>query len=95
MILATQQTALLTFLNDLAESVQEDFEKLIFSDNNKKKFIKDLSKILALLLNTNVNTIGKIKTILKISIETTLIIWQGPKRQKEDSQQLKDAILVV
>ena len=95
MILATQQTALLTFLNDLAESVQEDFEKLIFSDNNKKKFIKDLSKILALLLNTNVNTIGKIKTILKISIETTLIIWQGPKRQKEDSQQLKDAIHVV
>ena len=85
----------LTFLNDLAESVQEDFEKLIFSDNNKKKFIKDLSKILALLLNTNVNTIGKIKTILKIFIETTLIIWQGPKRQKEDSQQLKDAIHVV
>ena len=68
-------------LSDLAESVQEDFDELIDVDRDKKKFIKALSKIFALLLNTNVNSVEKIKRIIKITIETTLKIWQGPRLQ--------------
>ena len=47
----------------------------------KKRFLKALAKILTLLLNTNVDSIGKIKIIVKIAIETTLKIWQGQKQQ--------------
>ena len=46
-----------------------------------KKFIKALSKIFALLLNTNVNSVKKIKRIIKIAIETTLKVWQIPRLQ--------------
>ena len=50
-------------------------------DNDKKMFVKALSKIFALLLNTRVDTAEKIKGIIKIAIETTLKIWQEPKQQ--------------
>lgn len=36
-------------------------------------------RVFALLLNTKVDTVDKIKRILKIAIETTLKIWQGQK----------------
>lgn len=49
------------FLSGIAEFVQEDFDELTDIDSDKKRFPKTLSKIFALLLNTNVNTIGKIK----------------------------------
>lgn len=51
-------------LTELAESVQEEFKWLI----------RALSKIFALLLNTNISNIDKIKRILKIAIEMTLKI---------------------
>ena len=60
-------------LSNLVKSVQEDFEELIDADSVKK--------IYKLLINTNVNTIDKIKRILKIAIERTLKTWQGPRRQ--------------
>ena len=56
-----------------------DFDELIGEDKNKKRFVKALTRIFALLLNTKVNTADKIKKTLKIAIETTLKIWQGPK----------------
>lgn len=67
-------------LRNLVESVHEDFEELIDVDSNSKKFIKAFSQIFALLLNTNVNSVEKIKRIIKIAIETTLKIWQGARR---------------
>ena len=59
------------FLKGTAESVQEDFDELIDLSSDKKRFLKALPKIFALLLNTNVSNIEKIKTIIKIAIETT------------------------
>ena len=53
-------------LSDLVEFLQEDVEELIEAESDKKKFMKGLSKILDLLLNTNVSTIDKIKMILNI-----------------------------
>ena len=66
------------FLENLTNCLQEDFDELIGEDNNKKCFVKALTCIFVLLLNTKVDTTDKIKRILKIAIETTVKIWQGP-----------------
>ena len=58
---------------------QEDFHELIGEDTDKKRFVKALTRIFAILLKTKVDTADKIKRILKIAVETTLKIWQGPK----------------
>ena len=63
------------FLEDLTNRLQEDFDELIGKDNYKKRFVKALTRIFALLLNTKVDTVDKIKRILRIAIETTLKIW--------------------
>ena len=63
------------FLEALSNRVQEDFDELIGEDTDKKRFIKALTRIFALLLNTKVDTADKIKRILKIVVETTLKIW--------------------
>ena len=66
-------------LSKIADSVQEDFEELVGISSNKKHFIRALTKIFTLLLNTKVDTVEKIKKILKIAIDTMLKIWQEPK----------------
>ena len=58
---------------------QEDFDELIGEDTDKKRFVKALTRIFAILLKTKVDTADKIKRILKIAVETMLKIWQGPK----------------
>ena len=68
------------FLEALSARVQEEFEELLDGDIDKKRFVKALTRIFALLLNTKVNIADKIKRILKIAIETTMKIWQGPKQ---------------
>ena len=70
------------FLESLSAKVQEEFDDLLEGDSDKKRFIKALTRIFALLLNTKVNTTDKVKQILKIAIETTLKIWQGRKQQQ-------------
>ena len=49
-------------------------EELLSGDSDKKRFLKAMSKIFALLLNTKADTTEKIKRILKIAIETTIKI---------------------
>ena len=67
------------FWRDLSDSVQAEFNELLAGDNDKKRFVRALSRIFALLLNTRVDTAQKIKRIIKIAVETTLIIWQESK----------------
>ena len=69
------------FLTLLADQVQGELEELLDGNSNKKRFLRALSRIFALLLNTKVNTAEKIKRILKIAIETTIKIWLQPKPQ--------------
>ena len=64
------------FLEELSNRVQDGFDELIGEDTDKKRPIKALMCIFALLLNTKVDTANKIKKILKIAVETTLQIWQ-------------------
>lgn len=51
----------LDLLSTISDSVQEQFEELICGDNNKKWFVRALSKIFALLLKTKVDTAEKIR----------------------------------
>ena len=67
------------FFSWISDSVQEEFDELISSDSDKKRFLRALSGIFAFVLNTKVDTAEKIKIISKTVIETTLKIWQEPK----------------
>ena len=58
-------------LSNPVKSAQEDFKQFIDADSQKKT----LSKIFVLLLNTKIDTVEKIKKILKIATETTIKIW--------------------
>ena len=64
-------------LENLTNRLQKIFDKLIEEDNDKKRFVKALTSIFALLLNTKVDTADEIKRILKTAVETTLKIWRG------------------
>ena len=60
------------FLIQISDSVQEEFDERLSGGSNTKRSAKALSKKLALLLNTRVDSVKKIKRIIKIAIETTL-----------------------
>ena len=48
------------FLSTISDSVQEEFDKVVSGDSQKKRFLKVLSRIFALLLNTKVDTVEKL-----------------------------------
>ena len=68
------------FLSTISDSVLEKSDKLVNDDSDKKLFVKMLSRMFALLLNTKVNIAEKIKQIIKITIERPLKIWQEPRQ---------------
>ena len=53
-------------LRDLSDSVQEECEELVAGNSDKKHFIRALSRIFALLLNTKVDTPEKLKEYSKL-----------------------------
>ena len=63
------------FLTKLSDQIQSGFEEVLDSNCNKKRFLRVLSEIFVLLLNTNIKTVEKIKNIYKIAMETTVKIW--------------------
>ena len=50
---------ILDVITGLSETVTGEFEDLLEGDDDKKRFLKSLSKIFALLLNTKVGTADK------------------------------------
>ena len=68
---------ILDVITGLSETVTGEFEDLLEGDDDKKRFLKSLSKIFALLLNAKVGTADKIKKIIRLAIETTIKIWSG------------------
>ena len=68
---------ILDVITGLSETVTGEFEDLLEGDDDKKRFLKSLSKIFALLLNTKVGTADKMKKIIRLAIETTIKIWSG------------------
>ena len=69
--------SIFNFLSELSDKIQEEFNDLIEGDSDKQQFIRALTRIFALLLNTKADTIQKINKILKIAIKTVIKIWQG------------------
>ena len=67
-------------LSQISDSAREELDELLSRDSDKKIFIRALSKIVALLLNTKLDTAEKIKQIIKIAIEMTLKRWQEPRQ---------------
>ena len=59
------------FVDNLTNRIQEEFDEIIGQDTDEKSFIKLLIRIFALLLNTKVDSVNKIKRIIKIAINTT------------------------
>ena len=51
----------LDLLSTISDSVQEEFEELIDGESDTIRFVRTLSKIFALLLNTKVDTAEKLK----------------------------------
>ena len=49
------------FLAMLSDRIQEEFDKLFEGDSNKKRFLRALKRIFAVLLNTKVDMPDKIK----------------------------------
>ena len=48
------------FLAEISNQVQKEFNELLVEDTDKKRFLKSLSKIFALLLNTKINSAQKV-----------------------------------
>ena len=78
------------FLEGLSNCIQDGFDELIGEDTDKKRFIKALTHIFALLLNTKVDTADKIKKILKTAVETTLEMWQEQSSSTKTTALLDD-----
>ena len=51
------------FLETLTNHVKEDFEEFIGEDTSKNRFVRGMTRIFALLLNTKVDTGDKIKKL--------------------------------
>ena len=67
-----------TFIENLTENLQVEFHESVGqSDSDKRQFIKSFTKIFAILLNTMVDSIDKIKKIIKQAISTVFKIWPG------------------
>ena len=59
----------LNFLETISNQVQENFDGLIDEDPNKERFIRALTQIFVLLLNTKVDTVEKMKEYLKLPLK--------------------------
>ena len=71
-------------LAEILNQAQEEFDELLGEDTDKKQFLKSLSKIFALLLNTKVKTAEKIKKIIKIALETIVKYGQDKSNSKKN-----------
>ena len=66
-------------LGNLTKDYKKILMKLLEETPKKKSMIRSLMRILTLLLNTKVDSVNKIKRILKIAINMTLRLWSGQK----------------
>ena len=60
------------FLSILSEKTEEEFDELLDGNTDKKRFLRALTRIFVLLLNTKVNTPEKIKKYLKLPLKRQL-----------------------
>ena len=66
-----------TFIENLTENLQAEFDETIGVDSDKKQFIRSLTRIFTTLLNARADSVDKIKTILKIVVRLVVRLWSG------------------
>ena len=69
-----QTDGAIEFIQNIVENVKSDFEGLL-EDENKKNFLRIISKIFTILLSIKADSSEKIIKIVKLSISTVLKIW--------------------
>ena len=55
------EDGLFSIVESVTNKLQEDYDELNGNNTDKKRFIKSLTRVFALLLNTEVDTVDKIK----------------------------------
>ena len=61
-----------SFIENLTNKLQTELDETIGEDSEKRQFIRSLTKIFAILLNTRVETVDK---IIKIAVNTAIKLW--------------------
>ena len=61
-----------SFTENLTNKLQTELDETIGEDSEKRQFIRSLTKIFAILLNTRVETVDK---IIKIAVNTAMKLW--------------------
>ena len=65
------------YIEDLTNNLQTECDETIGEGGDKKQFIRSLTKIFAILLNTRVDSVSKIKNIIKIAVKIVIRLWSG------------------
>ena len=64
-----------SFIENLTNKLQTELDETIGGDGEKRQFIRSLTRIFAILLNTKVDSVDKLKKIIKIAINTVVKLW--------------------
>ena len=71
-----QTDGAIDFIQGIVDKVKEEFEGLV-QDEDRKTFLKILSKIFTILLSVKADNTEKIIKIVRFAISTVLKIWSG------------------
>ena len=71
-----QTDGAIDFIQGIVDKVKEEFEGLV-QDEDRKTFLKILSKIFTILLNVKADNTEKIIKIVRFALSTVLKIWSG------------------
>ena len=71
-----QTDGAIDFIQGIVDKVKEEFEGLV-QDEDRKTFLKILSKIFTILLNVKAGNTEKIIKIVRFALSTVLKIWSG------------------
>ena len=71
-----QTDGAIDFIQDIVDKVKEEFEGVV-QDEDRKTFLKILSKIFTILLSVKADNTEKIIKIVRFALSTVLKIWSG------------------
>ena len=67
----------LNFIENLVDTLQAQFDETLGESDDKKLFIRSLTKIFTILLSVKADSTEKIRQIVKIAINVLVKIWSG------------------
>ena len=64
----------------ILDSIEEEFDKLTGLALDKKIILRNLPKLIWILVSRRYDTVDKAKQVIKITIDTTLKLWPEASR---------------